>query len=214
MNLGPASSDEEVEKTANNFREKVSISKFTHGELIQKTIELLENNTVIGLFQGRMEFGPRALGNRTILYHTKDKTVNDWLNERLHRTEFMPFAPVTTKELAPKCFIGWNPGHTTTNFMTECYYVTEEFKKNSPAVVHVDGTARPQIVAREDNPFYYDVIDAWHKKTGALSLVNTSFNEHEEPIVCTIEDAIHSMLNENVDCLVVNGTYLIEKKSV
>jgi len=213
VNLGPASNDDEVEKAAKQFEGKVALKEFTYEDLVQKTLELLEKNTVIGLFQGRMEFGPRALGNRTILYHTKDKTVNDWLNERLHRTEFMPFAPVTTKELAPKCFIGWEPSHITTNFMTECYDVTNEFKENSPAVVHVDGTARPQIVEREDNPFYYDVIDAWHKKTGALSLVNTSFNEHEEPIVCTIEDAINSMLNDNVDCLVVNGKYLITSSS-
>ena len=177
-----------------------------------KTVELIEKNTVVGLFQGRMEYGPRALGNRTVLYHAKDRSVNDWLNTRLRRTEFMPFAPVTTMELAPQCFLGWNPSHVTTKWMTECYDVTEELKTNAPAIVHVDGTARPQIIAREDNPFYYDVITAWHKKTGGLCLINTSFNEHEEPIVCTIEDAVESMLGDNVDCLVVNGKYLINKR--
>lgn len=209
MYLGPASEDVAVQSAVEKRREKVTLSQFTHEKLIEKTVELIEKNTVVGLFQGRMEYGPRALGNRTILYHAKDKSVNDWLNKRLRRTEFMPFAPVTTVELAPKCFIGWKPSHVTTKFMTECYDVTDALKECAPAIVHVDGTARPQVIAREENPFYYDVVTAWHAKTGGLCLVNTSFNEHEEPIVCTIEDAIESMLGDNVDCLVVNGKYFI-----
>ena len=95
--------------------------------------------------------------------------------------------------------------------MTECYNCTEEMKLNSPAVVHVDGTARPQIVGRDDNPFYYDIISSWYKETGGLCLINTSFNQHEEPIVCTVEDAIESLLGDNVDCVVVNGKYIIRK---
>ncbi|HLC76268.1 MAG TPA: carbamoyltransferase C-terminal domain-containing protein [Candidatus Peribacterales bacterium] len=212
MYLGPASTNEEVEQIAKKYGDKVTLTAFSHDDLVMKTVELIEKNTVVGLFQGRMEYGPRALGNRTVLYHAKDRSVNDWLNTRLRRTEFMPFAPVTTMELAPQCFLGWNPSHVTTKWMTECYDVTEELKTNAPAIVHVDGTARPQIIAREDNPFYYDVITAWHKKTGGLCLINTSFNEHEEPIVCTIEDAVESMLGDNVDCLVVNGKYLINKR--
>jgi carbamoyltransferase len=207
---GPESSDDEVESTAK--KHNVQLTKFSHDELVHKIVEMIEADTVIGLFQGRMEYGPRALGNRTILYHANDEKVNDWLNKRLARTEFMPFAPVTTKELAPKCFIGWKPSHITTNFMTECYDVTDEMKKNSPAICHIDGTARPQIITRDDNPFYFDVIDAWHKKTGGLCLINTSFNEHEQPIVCTTEDAILSMLGDNVDVLVVNGKYFIKNR--
>lgn len=212
MYLGPESTNDEVERVAKHFGDKVTCTPLSHEDLVQKTVELIEKNTVVGLFQGRMEYGPRALGNRTVLYHAKDRSVNDWLNTRLRRTEFMPFAPVTTMELSPQCFIGWKPSHVTTKWMTECYDVTEELKTNAPAIVHVDGTARPQIIAREDNPFYYDVITAWHKKTGGLCLINTSFNEHEEPIVCTIEDAVESMLGDNVDCLVVNGKYLIKKR--
>lgn len=209
--LGPESTDAQVQETFKRHSNDIHVTSLSHKDLVEKTVELIDKNTVIGLFQGRMEYGPRALGNRTILYHAKDRSVNDWLNERLHRTEFMPFAPVTTMELAPKCFVGWKPSHTTTRFMTECYDVTDALREKAPAIVHVDGTARPQIIARGDNEFYYDVIDSWHKKTGGLCLINTSFNEHEEPIVCTVEDAVESMLQDNVDCLVVNGKYLIER---
>ncbi|MCH7744810.1 MAG: hypothetical protein IIC84_01910, partial [Chloroflexi bacterium] len=198
--LGPEYSDEEIGRVL----EAEGVEATLHDEAEPEIARLLADGAVVARFNGRMEYGPRALGNRTILYTATDPTVNYWMNEALQRTEFMPFAPITTKELAKRCFIGWEPHHITTNFMTECYDVTEEMKKDSPAVVHIDGTARPQIIEREDNPFYYDVVTAWHKKTGALSLINTSFNEHEEPIVCTIEDAIESLLNNNVDCLVVN----------
>src|SRR3989344_2357975 len=209
--LGPESNEAETQETFKRHAKDIRVTELQHKELVEKTVELIDKNTVIGLFQGRMEYGPRALGNRTILYHAKDRSVNNWLNERLRRTEFMPFAPVTTMELAPQCFIGWKPEHITTRFMTECYDVTPALREKAPAIVHVDGTARPQIIAREDNPFYYDLIEAWHRKTGSLCLINTSFNEHEEPIVCTVEDAVGSMLQDNVDCLVINGKYLVER---
>src|SRR5205085_11081577 len=112
---------------------------------------------------------------------------------------------------APRCFKGWEPSHVTTRFMTECYDCTQEMKDNSPAVVHVDGTARPQIIAREDNPLYFDIIDAWYRETGGLCLINTSFNEHEHPIVSTIEDALQSFLGDTVDHLIVQGRYLISR---
>jgi carbamoyltransferase len=210
--FGTEQTDEDITTTASRYADRVLVTQHDHESLVRKTIEMLRKNMVVGLFQGRMEFGPRALGNRTILYHARDKEVNNWLNKRLHRTEFMPFAPVTTAALAPRCFVGWKPSHMTTNFMTECYDCTEEMIENSPAVVHVDGTARPQILERDDNPLYYDIIDAWYKETGGLCLVNTSFNEHEQPIVCTIDDALKSQLNNNVDVIVANGSYVIEKK--
>lgn len=210
--LGNESSDDEVRAVFEKYKDKIGVETSIPGALAEIAVELLKKNTVIGLFQGRMEYGPRALGNRSIIYHANDKSVNDWLNKRMHRTEFMPFAPFTTTELASRCFVGWQPHHVTTRFMTECYDCTPEMKENSPAVVHVDGTARPQIIAREDNPFYYDVIDGWYKATGGLCLVNTSFNEHEHPIVCTVEDAVTSLLGDNVDCVIVNGKYLLTRK--
>ena len=211
--LGNESTDHEVQSAFKKYAKRITVRKMTAKTLGNKAVELLKRDTVIGMFTGRMEYGPRALGHRSIIYHAKDKTANDWLNKRMHRTEFMPFAPFTTMELAPRCFVGWKKGHLTTRFMTECYDCTTEMKKNSPAVVHVDGTARPQIVAREDNPLYYDIVNGWYKETGGLCLINTSFNEHEHPIVCTIEDAMKSMLDDTVDCMLVNGKYLVAPKA-
>jgi carbamoyltransferase len=210
--LGMESFDEEVEEELSRRSDSLSYTKLSYEDAVSKVIEMLKEDTIIGLFQGRMEYGPRALGNRTVLYHAKDPKVNDWLNKRLRRTEFMPFAPVTTKDLAPKCFIGWEHHFITTNFMTECFDCTDEMKEKEPAVVHVDGTARPQIVEREDNKFYYDIIMAWNKENESLCVINTSFNEHEQPIVGKIADALDSLINDNVDCVVANEKYIIRKK--
>ena len=155
-----------------------------------------------------MEYGPRALCNRSILYHCRDAKINDWLNERLNRTEFMPFAPVTTVELADQCFVDWKPEHACAEFMTMVYNVTDKFKDNCPAAVHVDGTARPQIVTKTNNPIMHEILTEHHKLTGDLALINTSFNNHEEPIVCDIKDAINSLNRNNVDALVM-GDFIV-----
>ena len=118
----------------------------------------LINNRVIGLVRGRMEFGPRALCNRSIIYKTSDKNINDWLNKRMRRTEFMPFAPVTPHEYAKKCYVGWKKDHIASKFMTRTYECKKNFIKEHPAVVHVDGTARPQIISKKDNPSYYKIV--------------------------------------------------------
>lgn len=210
--LGNRSSEKEIQAAFRKHSKKVHVEKLSPKKLTERAVGLLTQDKVLGLFQGRMEYGPRALGNRSIIYHANDKTVNDWLNKRMHRTEFMPFAPVTTAKLAPRCFKAWMSDHVTTRFMTECYDCTDEMKSNSPAVVHVDGTARPQILERKDNRLYYDIIEGWYKKTGGLCLINTSFNEHEHPIVCTVEDSIKSLADGSVDYLLVNGSYLVTKK--
>ncbi len=210
--LGTGTTVEDIEAAKVKYANQVVFEPYEHEALVSITLDLIEKGTIIGLFQGRMEYGPRALGNRSVIYHARDATVNDWLNKRMHRSEFMPFAPVTTAELAPRCFVGWEKSHLTTRYMTECYDCTPEMKTNSPAVVHVDGTARPQIIERTDNPLYFDLVDGWNKKTGDLCLINTSFNQHEHPIVHTIFDAIDSMLADNVDVVVAEDQYLIRKK--
>jgi len=202
--LGPSHTDEEIKKVLDAY----GVPCRPLQNKVSETVDLLALGKVVGWFQGRMEYGPRALGSRSILVHPKDPTVNDWLNKRLHRTEFMPFAPATPSALAPRCYVGWREDHLASRFMTICYDVTPEFQENSPATVHVDNTARPQVVFREDNPDYHDVIDGFYRKTGNLSIINTSFNEHEEPIVCTPEDAVRSYLGDNVDCLVIGNWYV------
>ena len=172
----------------------------------------LKNNKVIGYLNDRMEFGTRALCNRSIFYHCNDISINDRLNKRLKRYEFMPFTPVTAFELAKKCYIGWKKDHLLSEFMTTTYKCTKIMKKNSPAVTHVDNTARPQILKRNKNPIIHSLLMKWYKETGGLSLINTSFNVHEEPIVCSAEDGIKSFKKRMVDILIVNNYQVIKIK--
>jgi carbamoyltransferase len=129
------------------------------------------------------------------------------LSRRLNRSEFMPFAPVTTEELAPDCFKG--ASLATARFMTMCVPCTPFLRERCPAVVHVDGTARPQVVCRADNPDYHETLSRYAAKTGNPALINTSFNHHEEPIVLSPEDAVRSLVRGNVDILLA-GRLLIQ----
>jgi carbamoyltransferase len=156
-----------------------------------------------------MEYGPRALGNRSILYQPTDSTVNDWLNKRLKRTEFMPFAPVTLDEFADQCYKNLDGARYAAKFMTITFGCTPWMKQRCPAVVHVDGTARPQLINQRTNPSYYRILQEYHKLTGLPSLINTSFNLHEEPIVCSPEDAIRAFRDGHLDYLAM-GNYLLK----
>jgi carbamoyltransferase len=177
--------------------------------LAEKLASRLAGGQVAAVCRGRLELGPRALGHRTILYQTSDASVNDWLNKRLDRTEFMPFAPVTLAERAGECYEGLDQCRHAAEFMTITCACTPKMRAESPAVVHLDGTARPQLIRREIDPFYYDVLTRYHAATGIPSLVNTSFNMHEEPIVCTPDDAVRAFLRGHIDCLVL-GPYFVE----
>ena len=156
-----------------------------------------------------MEFGPRALMNRSIILKTSDVSCNNWLNKKLNRTEFMPFAPVTTDNLAKISFKNFSKSDDTFKFMTSTTDVTNKFKSKSPAVCHIDGTARPQIVDKKSNRFFYDLINKWNKETGELSLINTSFNSHEEPIVRTYEDGIRE-LKKVIDLILLENKIFIK----
>ena len=171
--------------------------------------DLLAQDRVVCRFHGRMEFGPRALGNRTIMYQTMDPTVNDWLNKRMRRTEFMPFAPATLVEHAERCYINYAKARDCSRFMTVTFDCTPEMRKTSPGVVHLDGTARPQVIDRETAPDFYGILSAYHRKTGIPSVINTSFNMHEEPIICTPEEAIRSLKEGNLEYLAI-GDWIVE----
>lgn len=167
---------------------------------------------VIARFDGRMEYGPRALGNRSILYHTREPEVNQWLNQRLGRTEFMPFAPVTLWEARDLCYVGVAGAEHTAEFMTITFDCTDWMKRNCPAAVHIDGTARPQLIRREVNPGYYDIVKEYEKLSGLPCLINTSFNMHEEPIVCSPDDAVRAFLRGKLDGLAI-GPYFVPRPS-
>jgi len=166
---------------------------------VEKAVDLLARGAVVAIYTDRMEFGPRALGARSILASPVQREVNDTINKRLERSEFMPFAPVVLEQEAASVF-DINPGNAhPARFMTITCAVREDWQNKIPAVVHVDGSARPQTIRREDNPLYYDVLAQFHAKTGLPVLVNTSFNVHEEPIVDTPAQALKSLAEGRID---------------
>jgi carbamoyltransferase len=177
----------------------------------QEIARLISEGYVVARATGPMEYGPRALGNRSILYRPDDPSVNVWLNERLRRTEFMPFAPATLAEDAGRCFEGLDGARDAARFMTITFDCTEEMQRSCPGVVHIDGTARPQLVSESDNPAYYRIIREFKRITGLSSIVNTSFNIHEEPIVCTPQDAIRAFQLGHLDVLAV-GPFVAKSK--
>ena len=183
----------------------VSNRRYVFEDLAGKVANLIHSGRVVGCFQGRMEFGPRALGNRSILAAPTDRTINDWLNKRLDRTEFMPFAPSVLAPYADDIFKNYSKGAYTSKFMTIIFEVYEKWRSKIPAVVHVDGTARPQVVAREDNPRYYDLIEAYYKLSGIPLILNTSFNVHEEPIICKPVEAIRALKDKRIDALMIEN---------
>ena len=203
---GPEYSEEEMEKELRAAKDK-GLS-YRREENIEKTIaELLAQDKVIARFNGRMEFGPRALGNRTILYSTTDREANDWLNRRLRRTEFMPFAPIVMMEHAHELFEGMEGKEHALKFMTIIVDCKDWTKEHCPAIVHVDGTARPQFVNEEINPSMYKILNHYYALTGLPILVNTSYNMHEEPIVCSAKDGVRAFLTSRLDYLAI-GPYL------
>jgi carbamoyltransferase len=169
----------------------------------EEIADLLAQGKTVARCAGRMEFGPRALGNRSILFQAGDPLANRWLNEKLKRTEFMPFAPATLSEEAHRCYLNLEVAADAARFMTITYDCTEFMKQASPAAVHVDGTARPQLVDRETNPSFHAILKAYHRRTGIPSVLNTSFNIHEEPIVCTPSDAVATFLAGDLDYLAI-----------
>jgi carbamoyltransferase len=155
-----------------------------------------------------MEFGPRALGNRSMLARPTDARINDWLNQRLDRSEFMPFAPSVLEEHADAIFDNVAKARHTAEFMTITFDVKQEWRTRISAVVHVDGTARPQLVSTRTNPLYHRLISAYHRLSGIPLVLNTSFNVHEEPIVCAPPEAIRAYTERRVDCLAIGPFWL------
>lgn len=175
-----------------------------------RIVETLMTGIPVIRVDGPMEFGPRALGNRSVLCDCSDPSVNDWLNARLQRSEFMPFAPATPVELASEYYIGADRGQRSAPFMTLTYSVTDRMKAESPAAVHVDGTARPQIVDRETYPAFHDILMRYRAEAGKANLINTSYNMHEEPIVATADDAARAFRQSGLQAMAL-GDYWITR---
>ena len=166
---------------------EIRISKLDEEELVKETAKRIADGKVVGWFQGRMEFGPRALGNRSIVVDPRRAEMKDLLNSRIkHREPFRPFAPSILAERVGDYFEETHPSP----FMLMAYKVKPEKRSVIPAPTHVDGTGRLQTVDRDENPRYWKLIKEFENLTGVPVLLNTSFNENE-PVVCTPEEAIN-----------------------
>lgn len=176
------------------------------GDVAAAVAKLVHEGAAVGTYLGRMEYGPRALGARTILARATARSINDSLNKRLSRTEFMPFAPVISAERADDVFELPAGLRYSANFMTATCRVRQDWRDRIPAVVHVDGTARPQIIRRDQNPLYYDILQEYEKLSGLPVLINTSFNAHEEPIINTPGECATALMADRVDAVVTATT--------
>jgi carbamoyltransferase len=201
---GPSYSDTEIEAAL--AAAGVRAVRLAESRLIENAARAIHDGRIVGWFQGRMEFGPRALGNRSMLARPTEGRINDWLNQRLERSEFMPFAPSVLAERADEIFIGVDKARHTAEFMTITFDVRPEWRGRVPAVVHVDGTARPQLVRSEINPLFHRLISAYHALSGNPLVLNTSFNVHEEPIVCAPPEAVRALVDRRIDDLAI-GPY-------
>ncbi len=200
--LGPGYDDDEID----TFLRWSKLPYRRLEDVPGEAADILARNRVIGWFQHRMEFGPRALGARSILASPLDPAMQARLNEIKDREDFRPVAPVVLEEAAGE----WFEGADASPFMLFVNRVRPERAHRIPAVRHVDGTARIQTINRAQHPLYYDLLKAFEARTGVPVLVNTSFNTRGEPIVCSPRDAVESFWTSPLDALVI-GSFLLEK---
>jgi len=203
--LGPESSNDQIEETLKKFK----LPFRREDDIAEVTADIIANGGLVGWFQGKMEFGERALGGRSILADPRRSEMKQVLNSAVkYREGFRPFAPAVLKEHATSWFE--LPEGTTVPYMEQVYPIREEKKSVIPAVVHHDGTGRLQTVDSNLNPAFYDLINKFYEKTGVPVLINTSFNVQGEPIVCTPADAIRTFFTSGLDVLVI-GNFILTK---
>jgi carbamoyltransferase len=201
--LGPAFDDSAIESALHTY--KLSYTRLNNSAATGA--ELLSQGKILGWFQGRMEFGPRALGSRSILADARDPEMNAKVNNAVKFREWWrPFAPSLKKEAASE----YLESATDSPFMILTAQVRPEKRGVIPSVTHVDGSARPQTVEKEINPLYWRLLDEFEKRTGVPVIMNTSFNLRGEAIVHTPTDAVRTFFSSGMDALVI-GSFLVEK---
>ncbi|MDI1261992.1 MAG: carbamoyltransferase C-terminal domain-containing protein [bacterium] len=201
--VGKRYSDQEVAIELQKFVVRIQVDAVKSGNVCRDTAKLLADQRVIGWFQDRSEFGPRALGNRSLIADPRRPEMKDILNSRVkHRQAFRPFAPIVLAERMKDVF----EGDEDSPFMLIAKPVRPEWRDRIPAIVHVDGTARVQTVREQTNPMLYRLLKEFEALTGVPVLINTSFNIKGEPIVETPQDAVNCFLTTGVDHLVIHDT--------
>ncbi len=204
---GPEYSDAQIEQFLREH--EIVYTKYNREELLETTAQLITGQNVIGWFQGRMEFGPRALGSRSIIADARNKENWQRVNLKIKfRESFRPFAPTVLEDKTSEYFEIDRPSP----FMLFVAQVRED-KRVIPAITHVDGSARLQTIDRESHPLYYDLIKTFEQKTGCAVIINTSFNVRGEPIVCSPFDAYKCFMRTEMDYLVM-GSYVLDKKQM
>jgi carbamoyltransferase len=211
---GPEATEEEIHALIDWKKKEIADSGCTisyvgdEEELLGKTAKAIADGKIVGWFQGRMEWGPRALGNRSILADPRNAAIKDVLNAKIKRREsFRPFAPSILREAVAE----WFETDDDVPFMMKVFQIRAKYRDMIPAVIHVDGTGRLQTVHKETNPRYYRLIEHFRDLTGIPVVLNTSFNENE-PVVCYPEEALDCFLRTQMDLLVL-GNFWIERKS-
>jgi carbamoyltransferase len=201
--LGPGYSDDEIEDLLKNLK----ISYVGLEDPAQSAAELIAAGKIVAWFQGRLEFGDRALGNRSILADPRDAEMKDKVNNTVkYREPFRPFAPSVLADAIDDYFIDAVPAP----YMERVFPIRPEKHTEIPAVTHVDGTGRLQTVTEESNPLYWRMIDTFRQITGVPLVLNTSYNLKGEPIVCSPQDALRTFYSSGLDALVI-GKFLLEK---
>ncbi|MFQ3659181.1 MAG: carbamoyltransferase C-terminal domain-containing protein [Anaerolineae bacterium] len=202
---GPQFTDADIQPILDQHH--LAYRTLDEAQLAEEAAQIIARGDVLGWFQGRMEWGPRALGNRSILADPRRHDMKDILNARIkHREPFRPFAPSVLLEATPDYFDQTYPDP----FMIKVYNVLPHKRAEVPAITHVDGTGRLQTVDRATNPRYWHLIHAFGQLTGTPMVLNTSFNENE-PIVCTPQEAVDCFLRTKMDALAI-GSFLVEKR--
>ncbi len=208
--VGRRYGDQDIEKAIGKFLVRIQVTATSSDDICRDTAKLLADQQVIGWFQGGSEFGPRALGNRSLLADPRKPEMKDILNSRVkHRQPFRPFAPIVLAERAAEVF----EGEEDSPFMLIAKRVRPEWRDRIPAVVHVDGTARVQTVREQTNPVLYRLLKEFEALTGVPVLINTSFNVKGEPMVETPRDAVVCFLTTGIDHLVLHDT-LVSKNAM
>jgi carbamoyltransferase len=201
--LGPASTDDEIAKALDTYKVKATRVQ----DVAKAAAQMLSEGKILGWFQGRMEFGPRALGSRSIIADPRDPDMNGKVNNAVKFREWWrPFAPSMLSEAADQ----YIESATDSPFMILTAQVRPEKRQVIPSVTHVDGSARPQTVERDVNPLYWQLIYEFGQRTGVPVIMNTSFNLRGEPIVCTPTDAIRTFFSSGMDALAI-GQFIVEK---
>lgn len=210
---GPSFSDTEILEVLNKHTNDIKFLKFKEEDLLSHAAEIISQGSIIAWMQGRMEFGPRALGNRSILADPRCPFMRDRINRAVKmRESFRPFAPSVKLEKAHIYFE--NNQDRELPYMLFTAQVREEYKEVLPAITHVDGSARIQTVNKEANPLYWQLINEFEKKSDIPILLNTSFNVKGQPMVCSPEDAVKTLLSTDIDALFIGQFYIenISKK--